>query len=185
MIVTVAALRTELLFVPRPRLSVGVGAKAGENLRRWLAGHRPTGALAVGFSGSTRAELPAGTLVLARAISCPGGDVLKLDPKLLRRAREALPGVVVGPVVTVEGETRPPDKARLGLDALAVDMESVEIAREFLRLGIPFLMVRAVLDELWEDVFAPFPVRWARRALLCSHRLGMAARALRPVLEGR
>lgn len=185
MIVTVAALRTELLFAPRPRLCVGVGAKARDNLRRWLASHRPTGAVVVGFSGAARAEVRAGTVVLASAIASPGQPPLELDPALVAQARETLPEAAVGPVATVAGKTGPADKARLGLDALAVDMESAGLAREFREQGIPFLVVRVILDALWEDAFAPLPVRWARRAMVGSHRLGRAARAVRPVLEGR
>jgi len=184
-IVTVAALRTELLFAPRPRLRVGLGAGAGGWLRDRLNGHRPQGALVVGFSGATRADLAAGSVVLAEEILCDGSGPVSLDRALVARAGARLPGAVVGTVATVARVADPAGKARLGLDALAVDMESAHLARELADRGIPFLVVRVVLDELWEDVLASPRARWAGRALACARELGRAATALRPVLEER
>ncbi len=183
MIVTVAALGTELLFAPRPRLRVGVGAQAGGRLRAWLAGHKPGGALVVGFSGSTRAGLGAGTVVLVEGILADGSDPVLVDRALVARARDVLPGAVVGPVASVPRIADPAEKARLGLDALAVDMESAHLARELSGRRIPFLVLRVILDELWEDVAGRPRVRWAGRALGCAVTLGRAAGALRPALE--
>lgn len=182
MIVTVAALRTELLFAPRPRLRVGAGAQAGVQLRAWLEAHPPGKALVIGFCGATRASLGAGTVLLAEKILCQGAEI-PLDRALVARAREALPDAVAGAIATVAGPADPVEKARLGSEALAVDMESACLGRELVRQGIPFLIVRIVLDELWEDV-SEFPIRWAGRALACSRSLGHAAAALGPVLEG-
>lgn len=183
MILTVAALRTELLFAPRPRLRVGVGARAGIRLRAWLDEHELVGALVVGFSGAARAGLGAGTVVLADEIRREGSDPIPLDPALVARARGALRGAAEGPVASVSKPAGPAEKARLGLEVLAVDLESAALGRELARQGIPFLVVRAILDELWEDV-SGLPIRWAGRALACSRALGRAAAALRPVLEG-
>ncbi len=183
MIVTVAALGTELLFAPRPRLRVGMGAQAGDRLGAWLNEHELEGALVIGFSGATRAGLGAGTVLLAAEILGDGSDPIPLDPALVAKARGALPDAAVGAVATVARPADPVEKARLGVDALAVDMESAHLAREFADRGMPFLIVRIVLDELWEDA-SGFHIRWAGRALACSRRLGQAAAALRPVLEG-
>ncbi|MBC7169868.1 hypothetical protein H5T54_02885 [Candidatus Bipolaricaulota bacterium] len=180
-----AALRTELLFAPRPRLRVGMGAQAGDRLRAWLDGHEPAGALVIGFSGATRAGVGAGTVLLAAEILGNGSDPIPLDSARVAKAKGALPDAVAGAVATVTGPAAPADKARRGVDALAVDMESAHLARELARRGTPFLVVRVVLDELWEDVLGSPRIRWARRALACARRLGRAAAALRPVLEGR
>ncbi len=179
MVLTVAALRTELLFAPWPRAALGMGQKARARLRRILEGERPAGVLVVGFSGAARASLPVGALVLAdsaRGVRVPDG--------LLERARKALPEAEVGPVATVESPAAPAEKARLSADALAVDMESGYLAAELSSRGIPFLVVRCVLDALWEDVTSGLKFRFARRALVCARRLGQAAGALVPVLEG-
>ncbi|HEU68474.1 MAG TPA: hypothetical protein ENN53_04575 [Candidatus Acetothermia bacterium] len=158
-----------------------MGRQAGDRLRAWLDVRNPGGALVIGFSGATRAGVGAGTVVLAEAIWGDGSGI-PLDRALVARAREALPDAVVGAVATVARPAGPAEKARLGLEALAVDMESAHLGRELVRRGIPFLIVRIVLDELWEDV-SGFPIRWAGRALACSRKLGRAAAALRPVVE--
>jgi len=183
MVLTVAALRTELLFSPRPRAALGVGARAAARLAETLDRRKPSGVLVVGFSGATRANLRPGTLVLASGVQGEGEEV-RVPDGLLSRARRAVPEAGAGQIATVNGPASPEDKAWLSLDALAVDMESLHLARELSQRGIPFLIVRCVLDHLWEDVTFGLKVRWARRALHCARRLGKAARALAPVLEG-
>lgn len=183
MIVTVAALRTELLFAPRPWLWVGVGAGARGRLARWLDRHPTRGVVIVGFCGGTRAALRPGDLVLAAAVATEGQEIAA-SQTLLELARVALPEAHVGGVATVEAPADPVAKARLGVDALAVDMESAHLAQEFSERGIPFLVLRVVLDALWEDVSAGLRIRWAGRAMGCARRLGQAAAALRPILEG-
>lgn len=176
---TVAALRTELCFSPRPRAALGVGAGARAQLVRLLEKERPAGVLVVGFSGAARADLPVGALVLAdsaRGVRVPEG--------LLERAKKALPGAKVGPVTQVSSLASPQEKARLGVEALAVDMESADLAAELSSRGVPFLILRCILDALWEDPSRGLHIRWARRALLCARRLGQGAGALIPVLEG-
>ncbi|MBC7293639.1 MAG: hypothetical protein H5T84_06005 [Thermoleophilia bacterium] len=184
LILTVAALATELLFAPRPRLRVGVGVGASERLRAGMRGRRADGVLVVGFAGATRAGVAAGTLVLAAEILGDESDRIPLDPALVARAQAALPHAVVEGVATVARPADPGNKARLGVEAVAVDMESLHLARELAGRGIPFLVVRAVLDEVWEDVLGSPRIRWARRALACARTLGRAAETLGPVLEG-
>ncbi len=116
--IAVAALRTELLFAPGPKRALGVGARAVEGLRRLLDRLDPVGVVVVGFSGATVPELGPGELVLATSV---GG--IPVPGELLRAAAAALPGAVPGAVVQVERPVGPADKARLGLDAVAVDME--------------------------------------------------------------
>lgn len=183
MIVTVAALRTELLFVPRPRLRVGVGTGARARLARWLDRHPTGGVMVVGFCGGTRAALRPGDLILADTLTA-GEEEVPVSPALLTRAGAVFPAAHVGPVATVDAPADPGDKARLGVDALAVDMESAHLARELTARATPFLVVRVVLDALWENVSAGPHLRWAGRAVGCARRLGQAAAALRPILEG-
>lgn len=178
MVLTVAALRTELVYAPRPRAALGVGERAAPRLVELLPGKRPAGVVVVGFSGAARGSLPVGGLVLADSV---GG--VRVPEGLLERARNALPGAEVGPVAQVGSPAGPKEKARLGLDALAVDMESGDLAAALSSHKVPFLIVRCILDALWEDPSRGFKARWANRALTCARRLGQAARALVPVLE--
>jgi nucleoside phosphorylase len=182
MTVTVAALRTELLFAPRPRAALGVGQAARVGLRRVLARWRPTGVVVVGYSGGLHASLSPRTLLLPDRLLGPKG-VVRTGAAALARAAEILPQAKVGPVITVDRAAAPWDKAALGVDAFGVDLESALLGEELFRQGIPFLVVRIVFDALWESV----PTGWSRgawagRALACSWRLGQAARLLRPAL---
>ena len=174
-----AALRTELLFAPRPRAPLGVGEAAAHRLAELLDRKSPAGVLVIGFCGATRGNLPPGALLIAEQI----GDIL-MPAELVVRAKEALPEAKVGPLVQVESPAAPAGKARLSPDALAVDMESEALAAELSARGTPFLILRCVLDALWEDLSRGPRPRWAGRALGCARRLGRAARVLVSVLEG-
>ena len=174
--VAVAALRTELLFSPGPKRALGVGSRAVEGLRRLLDRMNPAGVLVVGFSGATVPELNPGDLVLATSV----GEIPVPD-EIVRAAAAVLPGAVPGAIAQAERLLGPAAKARLGLDAVAVDMESESLAAELRGRGIPFAVVRCVLDALWEDVDAGPRLRWAGRALRCALRLGEAVRVLAPI----
>lgn len=192
MILTVGALRTELFFIRGPKVALGVGERAGGRLSHWLDGKRPAGVLVVGFCGGLRATLPPGTSVLAgELVGDPGARSplrVLVNGKLLGKAKEKLPEARVGTLVTLDRSRNrpvgPAEKACLGIDALGVDLESAHLARELWERGIPFLVVRIVLDALWEE--PPFGARralWARRAIACARQLGRAAQALSPTLE--
>lgn len=183
MVWVVAALRTELLFVRGRTVAVGVGERARARLASQLEEKRPAGALVVGFCGGLRADALPGTLILAETLT-EEDAVVSVDERLLEKARTALAGAVVGGVVTVDRAIGPAGKAGLGLDAVAVNMESAYLAAELSGRGIPFLVMRVVLDALWEDVSLGPRVRWCRRAILGALSLSRAAAALRPVLEG-
>jgi len=185
MIVTVAPLRTELLFAPRPRVPLGVGRAARQGLRRALARRKPDGVIVVGYGGGLHASLHPGTLLLPDRLLGPNG-VVRTGAAALARGALILPQAQVGPVITVDRIAAPWDKAALGVDALGVDLESAIVGEELLRRRIPFLVLRIVLDALWEHVPAGWRrAAWAYRALACSWRLGQAAHLLRPALEAQ
>lgn len=183
MILTVAALRTELLFVGGPKAAVGVGARSRSGLVRVVERWRPRGVAVVGYCGGLRADLPPGAVVLADRVKGPAGTV-RVGARVLVRARDLLPGAEVGPMVTVARPASPAEKVALGAEVLGVDLESAHLAEELFRRGIPFLVARVVLDSLWEEVPQGLrAARWAGRALRCSWTLGriapLLARALR------
>ena len=184
MIAAVAALRTELLFVRGcHKVRTGTGPGASERLARALEALRPQGAVVLGFCGAAHARLVPGTLILATSIR-HGGEVLEVPPELVVRAEERLPDADPGALVTVDDVADPATKARISLDAFGVDMESFHLARELRARGIPFLVVRCVLDALWEDISRAPRVRWTARALACARKLGAAVKALAPLLAG-
>ena len=182
MIVAVAALRTELLFVRGcPRVRTGIGPGARERLARALERIRPRAAVILGFCGATRARLAPGTLILATSLR-RGEEELAIPEEIVAAAREGLPGAQAGTMVTVDGMADAAEKARLSLDAVAVDMESFHLAVALRERGIPFLVVRCVLDPLWEDLSQRSNVLLAPRALRCARRLARAMRTLAPLL---
>jgi nucleoside phosphorylase len=120
-------------------------------------------------------------LILATSVR-HGDDEVRLSGELVDAARKRLPNVEAGPLATVDGIVDSAEKARLSLEALAVDMESYHLAAELSRRELPFLVVRCVLDPLWEDISNRPRFAFARRALSCARRLGGAARTLAPTL---
>ncbi|MGY4707082.1 5'-methylthioadenosine/S-adenosylhomocysteine nucleosidase family protein [Candidatus Bipolaricaulota sp. J31] len=182
MIVAVAALRTELLFVRGcPRVRTGIGPGARERLARAFERIRPRAAVILGFCGATRAHLAPGALILATSLR-RGKEELSVPEEIVAAAREGLPGAQAGPLATVDGMADAAEKARLSLDAVAVDLESFHLAATLRERGIPFLVLRCVLDPLWEDLSRRAKVLLAPRALACARRLARAMRTLAPVL---
>jgi nucleoside phosphorylase len=185
MIVVIAALRTELVFVRgKPRLAVGIGGQAQRRLADWLNGHSPAGALVTGFCGALQESLGPGTVVLADSV-VEKDEVLGLDPALLQRARAALPAATVGHLLTVASPAGKEEKARLNKYGVGIDMESAGIVRELRIRQIPLLIARVVLDRRQEDLPHGLSMAtWAVRALLASRKIGRATSSLIPVLEG-
>ncbi len=180
---TVAALQTELLFVPGPKAALTMGRPARGALARLLDRRRPRAVAVVGYCGGLHADLAPGTLLLADRTLCEG-DTVRVGASALARARDLLPAARVGPLVTVDRLAPPAEKVQLGLDALGVDMESFHLARELFRRQIPFLVARVVLDPLWEGIPSGIQrLRWAGRAVRGSWILGRTAPRLHQALD--
>lgn len=180
----VAALRTELLFVPGPKAALGVGLRAREGLAKLVERERPKAVALVGYAGGLRPELRPGTLLLADRVLDEEG-VVEVDAELLLQARRRLPWAQVGPLFTDRKLTSRGEKTKLAEKALAVDMETSFLVRELTARGIPFLVARVILDTAEEEVRLGWRTMfWAGRALRCSWVLGRAAEALRAALRG-
>jgi len=179
--IVLAALRTELGFVRAPKHCVGLRAQRWPQVAARLRRRPPDAALVVGYSGALRAVLAPGTLVVASSVRTereqhPPADMVDLT-------RQALPQAKVGPIYTIDHLASPAHKARLGVDGLAVDLESARLVEGLNELGIPWLIVRVVLDALWEELPSRAArAKWAGRALACARRLGDAANRLGPAL---
>ncbi|NOX44894.1 MAG: hypothetical protein GXO72_04050 [Caldiserica bacterium] len=183
MIAAVAALRTELTFVRgMHRVRTGIGPRARERLARALERFDPEGAVILGFCGATHARLTPGSLILASSIR-HGAEEIEVPGELVAAAGKRLPAAEIGPIYTTEGIADPPEKVRLSLFALGVDMESFHLAQELRTRRVPFLILRCVLDTLWEDLSRKSP-RFIGRAISCARRLGRAAEVLAPVVAG-
>ncbi len=178
-----AALRTELGFVRAPKTCVGLRARKWPQVAAMLHRRPPKAVLVVGFSGALRGELTPGTLVVASNVRTDEEE-RRPPVHMVDLARQALPQTAVGSICTTDTQASPAQKARLGVDSLAVDLESARLAKGLDELGISWLIVRVVLDALWEELpTRATSVTWAGRALACARRLGDVAHRLDSALS--
>jgi adenosylhomocysteine nucleosidase len=159
--------------------------------------------IATGFCGGIDPRARRGELFLARFVG-HGGEEIHVDPELLDRARHALDGesteLHVGRCESVDHVLRPDEKRALAADGVvAVDMESGPLARWAADRGIPFIVLRIVLDPagmaLPFSTARPFwasalrhpvaAVRVARGAIAAGRVLGTAVDAVIETLAGR
>jgi nucleoside phosphorylase len=131
---------------------VAVAIGMGGDARRTLAEQRPRLVVSCGFSGGLDASLSAGDLVLATAVSTPGGEALAAPEAPLQRAAAALDGLrcARGEIVCTTSVAASPEEKRAvaGGGALAIDMESYPVARAAVEAGVPWLALRAIVDPL-------------------------------------
>jgi adenosylhomocysteine nucleosidase len=131
----------------------------GGDPRRAIEADRPACVVSCGFGGALSPDLRAGDLVLASAVQAPDGEVLPApDLQVTRALPRAIRGqLVCAPQVAVT----PEEKRRLAKGgAIAVDLESAQVARAAARAGVPWLALRAIVDEA--DVTLPPFAREAR-----------------------
>jgi nucleoside phosphorylase len=129
-------------------LHTGVGTtKCAERLENFLHTKKPDLLIASGFCGGTNDELKPGDLVIVENAS---------NPELLLKAREILPGAMVGKIHSADCIIDPAaDRYAIGRerDAIVVDMETETIGRICTEKSIPLLALQAVSDSPG----APFP----------------------------
>lgn len=128
----------------------GMGAGKAERMALRLLDEGALGLVSWGTCGGLAPGLEAGSLILASSIRRSDGASyqVSLPPSAVQHALpvgQVHTGILLSvsqPVTTVH------EKGRLYRDygALAVDMESAEIAAVAVRHGVPFVAVRAVVD---------------------------------------
>ena len=144
----------------------GMGsARAQEATAVLIQRHNPEAILSIGFAGSLVGELRAGQLVIARQVYALEEPLhegplavtngLACDPALVElavaAARQSRLAFREGASLTVPQVVSQPEvKKRLGdsLPVEVVEMESYWVGHVAADRGIPFLVVRAVLDEV-------------------------------------
>lgn len=172
--------------LPLLLVRTGMGAAAmARNLRRALEQYGPGFCLLVGYGGGVLPELRPGDLVIATSlIEAPRHLVFPVAPELVARAericnRQSGFHCRAGPLLTVaEIAMTPRDKTAAAQNyagALAVDLESAAFAQVCQGAGLPFLVVRAILDPL--DFSLPNPLAWtpALRELADRARASLTA----------
>jgi len=191
MIVISACFARETRWIAaRPGVAVvhtAMGAGATRDIeRRWPAGRGVDVLISTGMCGAADPTLCPGDLVLADRVFHRGEEIV-ISPELLHRIRHGIPGLRVGAAASCETIAGSAQKRGAGeAGALTVDMESGPLARWANEHGVDFLVIRAVLDRvdeqlpfsldrpIWVDVvrrpIAAF--RLARRSLWAGRAIG-------------
>ncbi len=129
----------------------GMGQARAYRAARCLAGQGVSALVSFGTAGALAPGLAAGDVVLGTAVLF-GQEIIEADPDWPSRLVGKLDGrvrVEKGTILHAEAVlASPADKSRLFLStaALAVDMETVGVARAAAELGLPWLAIRAIVD---------------------------------------
>lgn len=140
---------------------LGIGRAAAGNLHELLKTRRPKVLLSIGFGGALSGDLSTGdVLVTTEVVSAPElAPLIPVDSELAGNVMNAL---IAGGIHATRGSTltvlsplmSAKHKHRQGIltGASIVDMETYWIAEEALRAGVPFISVRAVIDEMLHEL---------------------------------
>ena len=131
----------------------GAGAvRATRATQTLLDGHSPQWVLSVGFSGALQPHLKVGDLVVANAIVNVEGKGLSVPVQMQSAPSE---GLYVGKFLNTDQIVRTvTEKKQLGetTGAIAVDMESLAVARVCAERNVRFMAVRVISDDLAKDL---------------------------------
>src|SRR5262245_10390830 len=172
----------------------GVGARAARRAGGWLLARpaRPGLVVAAGFAGGLGPDLPAGAVVVAEEVVDVQGGRWPVAASFQLAVEERQVGNLPpqrGRVLSCDRLVAVPEEkqalaARHG--AVAVDMESAEVARACAEAGIPFGCVRAVSDDhatplspALVGLLSGGRVRPGRLALALLRRPGLSRELLR------
>jgi adenosylhomocysteine nucleosidase len=131
----------------------GIGPQAAGAAAEQLAWSGAAGLVSFGYAGALKPDLKSGTLILPDEILEADGTRHRTDTTWLAALVAAIApdvAVVTGALLSMPRMlTSAEDKyaAHAATGALAVDMESAAIAAAAERHNVPFIAVRAVLDE--------------------------------------
>jgi adenosylhomocysteine nucleosidase len=135
-------------------ITSGHGQNAAQKATEVLiAGHRPRWVISAGFAGGLRSHINRGDIVMASGIAGESGERLSIDLRM--PDKESPQGVHVGRVLTTDRIIRTTkEKTLLGErhDALAVDMESLAVAKVCQQEKQRFLAIRAITDTVDDEL---------------------------------
>ncbi len=131
----------------------GVGfSRAERATRSLLATHSPTWVLSCGFAGALRSGFKVGDIVAVNSIVDGAGEELQID---LKMANDPARRLSVGRLLTSRHVIRTvAEKKQLAeqTEALAVDMETMAVARVCRDARQKFLAIRVISDDLSTDL---------------------------------
>jgi len=158
----------------------GVGMQAAaRGVKALLAGHKPRWVISAGFAGGLDDKVRKGDIVMANEVIDPGGPRLAIDFKIDPQVLAQTPRLHVGGLLTTDRViTRAAEKRKLGVThrALAVDMETLAVARACQAEKVRFLAIRAISDSVDQEL--PRDVDRLVKKKSMAGRLGAAAGAI-------
>jgi adenosylhomocysteine nucleosidase len=157
-VVVAVATRAEARLVPSNAATlrialVGPALAARSQLAGLRHGAAPAGLVSLGFAGGLDPALPAGTIIVARSVRRESSAIFPTHPQWRAQVLQALDGhssCGERDLLAVERLVRSPAEKRQlwrATGAAAVDLESGELAATAAEMSIPFLVLRAVLDD--------------------------------------
>jgi adenosylhomocysteine nucleosidase len=158
----------------------GAGRQAAADATEALIlGHRPRCVISAGFAGGLQTAVARHDLVVADDLVDADGNHLAIEPPVDRSGLPEGPPLHVGRLLTVDQVVHlPREKKELGQkhEALAVDMESFDVARVCRERHVPMLAVRVITDAVDEEL--PHDVERLARQKTSAARWGAAIGAL-------
>ncbi len=135
---------------------VGDGPRrARRTLRELLVTIGPQALLGIGVAGGLDPSVAWGRVLASASVHRPDGTAPPPDPAWRQRASAAgLPVVpfAVAPRIVPTPDAKAALRRSLGGDVACVDLESGVFAEEAAEAGVPYLVLRAVLDEAQDEI---------------------------------
>jgi len=140
----------------------GIGAPVPDALEQTLFAARPDVVIVAGAAGGLKPQYRCGDVVVASRVKTPGSSrVVAADARMLMLASPCGASVVDAFLTLDRMVLRADEKAALGREADAVDMESFVVIDEAISRGIPAIAIRVIADAADEDL--PLDFTWALR----------------------
>jgi len=170
----IAALASELGCLPARRTRAWAATRCGPGPTSAAAAARAAvragagGLLLWGFAGGLAGHLACGSIVLPRLVRGSDGRRYATDSGWRARLAAALPAGAVaesGDLACVDFVATTPDakrRIREATGAVALDMESAAVAAVALEAGIPFVVLKVVIDGP-NDALPPGVEQWVDR----------------------
>jgi len=139
-------------------MQTGIGISDAAQLTDRIINTRASGLISIGTAGGLKPDLQPGTLLLPRRVRHINGKNFVTDPDWRTRVHTALEGtdrVHAGDLLSVTDVARHPDqKSSLYREtqAIGVDMESAGLAEIAAHAGLPFLVLRVVMDTAGDEI---------------------------------
>lgn len=133
-------------------VQTGVGLQHPEDLLAWALRLGPAGLVSAGTAGALDPNLAPGAVLLPERIRCRTGEVIDTDPQWRARVHAALTPhmpVNTGELLDVNRVVRQPAEKIIlhaQTSSTGMDMESAALGRIAVRIGVPFLIMRVVMD---------------------------------------